>query len=242
MKIQIASDLHIDQWPRDDFPRLLDDMQTDADVLVLAGDCVSLTKRDIAWSMARLGDFTERYPRVVFVPGNHEFYGTSIQEGFENLHEFSKQLPKLLSLVVARSAAVKDQRFIGGTLWQPPAPNEHKITDHYLIKNFESDAAHYYEMTQACLEVCLKEGDVVVTHHAPSLKSLAPEFVGNPCNRWFITPEVEPLLIERKPKLWIHGHTHTPFDYVLGATRVVCSPRGYPGEGVRFNPKLVVEI
>ena len=28
-------------------------------------------------------------------------------------------------------------------------------------------------------------------------------------------------------KLWMHGHTHEDFDYVLGETRVVCNPRGY---------------
>ena len=30
-------------------------------------------------------------------------------------------------------------------------------------------------------------------------------------------------------KLWIHGHTHHEFDYMVGDTRVVCNPRGYVG-------------
>jgi len=30
-------------------------------------------------------------------------------------------------------------------------------------------------------------------------------------------------------KLWVHGHTHDPYDYVIGETRVVCNPRGYIG-------------
>ena len=28
--------------------------------------------------------------------------------------------------------------------------------------------------------------------------------------------------------VWIHGHTHTSFDYRIQGTRVVCNPRGYP--------------
>jgi hypothetical protein len=28
-------------------------------------------------------------------------------------------------------------------------------------------------------------------------------------------------------KVWTHGHTHDPFDYMVGGCRVVCNPRGY---------------
>jgi predicted phosphodiesterase len=36
-------------------------------------------------------------------------------------------------------------------------------------------------------------------------------------------------LIEQRPciKLWTHGHTHEPFDYMVHDTRIVCNPRGY---------------
>ena len=30
-------------------------------------------------------------------------------------------------------------------------------------------------------------------------------------------------------KLWTHGHTHEPFDYMIGETRIFCNPRGYIG-------------
>jgi hypothetical protein len=46
--------------------------------------------------------------------------------------------------------------------------------------------------------------------------------------------------------LWVHGHTHSSFDYKLGKTRIICNPRGYPGTfgdmGNDFNPNLIVEI
>jgi len=35
---------------------------------------------------------------------------------------------------------------------------------------------------------------------------------------------------EHQPKLWIHGHGHDRCDYVLGKTRVVANPLGYPNE------------
>ena len=42
--------------------------------------------------------------------------------------------------------------------------------------------------------------------------------------------------------LWIHGHTHTFFDYRAGGARVICNPRGYPGEATGFRPDLIVDI
>jgi hypothetical protein len=46
--------------------------------------------------------------------------------------------------------------------------------------------------------------------------------------------------------LWVHGHTHDSFDYVVNGTRVVCNPRGYAQYGVnenpRFDPGFVIDI
>jgi len=50
------------------------------------------------------------------------------------------------------------------------------------------------------------------------------------------------------PVLWVHGHTHSSRDYVVGRCRVVCNPRGYAlapralPENAAFDPALVIEI
>ncbi|MFZ1641033.1 MAG: hypothetical protein WAV07_06250 [Candidatus Contendobacter sp.] len=45
-------------------------------------------------------------------------------------------------------------------------------------------------------------------------------------------------------RLWIHGHTHDTFDYLVADTQVLCNPRGYaPFElNPAFNPALVIEV
>ena len=61
---------------------------------------------------------------------------------------------------------------------------------------------------------------------------------------------LDALIEERRPALWVHGHTHTSFDYEFaGGTRVICNPKGYGNENVlRWAPEkgfqhdLVVEI
>jgi Icc-related predicted phosphoesterase len=251
VRIQIMSDLHIKhwgthmgrQWWQDGFPAMT---QTDADVLILAGDIVDLCPRDWRWSVARLQEFVQRYKHVVYVPGNHEYYSTSIDD-------VSGELPRLAQqtgvnvLYPGVRYELEGRQFHGGTLFQPwPAEDDYDpnalITDHYAISDFMTEAQRHFKDLRNHLEDRLRSGDIVVTHHAPSNLSIADQWKGHPCNRWFITPEMEPLIESRKPALWVHGHVHTPFDYLFANSRVICNPMGYPGEGVKFNPKLVVEI
>jgi hypothetical protein len=67
---------------------------------------------------------------------------------------------------------------------------------------------------------------VVITHHAPHRASIAPRFEGELMNGGFAS-QLPPEFFEI-PALWVHGHTHTCFDYQVEGCRVVCNPRGYP--------------
>jgi hypothetical protein len=86
---------------------------------------------------------------------------------------------------------------------------------------------------------------VVITHHAPSPKSIHPRFAGSAINACFVS-DVESLMGAQRAALWIHGHTHDSFDYTVSGTRVVCNPRGYSKNNVNenplFDPNLVVTI
>ena len=68
---------------------------------------------------------------------------------------------------------------------------------------------------------------VIITHFLPSWQSVDPQYAGAELNHVFVV-DMERLISEDKPPLWIHGHTHTPFDYRFKNTRIVCSPLGYP--------------
>ena len=60
----------------------------------------------------------------------------------------------------------------------------------------------------------------------------------NPC----FASRLDGLIEASGPALWVHGHTHTSFDYRIAGTRVVCNPKGYGTENTAFDPGLVVEI
>jgi hypothetical protein len=79
---------------------------------------------------------------------------------------------------------------------------------------------------------------VVLTHHGPHRLSLAPRFA----DHWVSTAFINelPAAFFDVPVLWVHGHTHTSFDYRIGGCRVLCNPRGYArsGAGAAENPRF----
>jgi Icc-related predicted phosphoesterase len=104
------------------------------------------------------------------------------------------------------------------------------------------DALRLHGMTCAFLEREVREGDVVVTHHCPHPGSVARKFAGDPVTPAFCS-DLSEVIEATRPALWIHGHTHTSFDYEAGATRIVCNPHGYFMENsVGFKPGLVVDL
>jgi Icc-related predicted phosphoesterase len=81
-----------------------------------------------------------------------------------------------------------------------------------------------------------------VTHHAPSLQSVADPYKRDLVSAAFASP-LDSLVAASKAKLWLHGHVHHACDYRIGDTRVLCNPRGYPGENENgFDPKLTIEL
>ena len=82
---------------------------------------------------------------------------------------------------------------------------------------------------------------VVVTHFAPSLRSLDPRYGLSPGTAGFCNALDELLPLA---SVWLHGHLHAPSDYVHRGCRVVANPLGYArkNEQLGFKPDLLVDI
>jgi len=69
-------------------------------------------------------------------------------------------------------------------------------------------------------------------------------FARSAMNAFFVC-DMAPHVRDGQPKLWIHGHSHDRCDYLLGKTRVVANPLGYPNE-LRsleaFEPQFQVTV
>jgi hypothetical protein len=88
------------------------------------------------------------------------------------------------------------------------------------------------------------EGETVIVAHMGPASSVEPGM-----HSWLYgSSDIEALCRgPNAPSYFLHGHVHKSFDYVLGNTRVVSNPRGYPAPGGKrenphFDPGLVLEI
>jgi len=82
---------------------------------------------------------------------------------------------------------------------------------------------------------------VVVSHHVPHPKSISPQFESHPLNPAFVS-DLSQIIENRKPNIWIHGHTHCSCDYFVGQTRIICNPHGGAHPNPQFEWQKVVAI
>jgi hypothetical protein len=247
MRIHVLSDLHLGF---DEFVP----PHTDADVVVLAGD-IDTGLRGVRWARRSFGDTP-----VLYVIGNHEYYGQVLPKLTGRLIAEGAGSPVR---VLERSAVEHGGvRFMGCTLWTDldlyGNPYLAGISLTQVMMDFRairlspvfrrfrpSDAASLHRASVAWLRSEWDRSElptVVVSHHAPSPRSLDPRFGDDPVNAGFASA-LDPLIESLQPVAWIHGHLHRAVDYQLGPTRVVCNPRGYSDEFDNgFDPGLIIEV
>jgi predicted phosphodiesterase len=86
-------------------------------------------------------------------------------------------------------------------------------------------------MMEVIKDTCAKYAQskiIVCGHHAPSKSSTHPRYKDDVIVNWGYSSNLDEFILDnRNIKMWTHGHTHEPFDYMIGVCRVVCNPRGY---------------
>ena len=241
MKIQLASDLHL-EFLQDRHPgeRLIKP-HPDADVLVLAGDIAVGTQACQLFANWA----SERGMPIIYVAGNHEFYGQILDPALEKLRAAAKDCG--IQFLEQDSFVIDGVRFLGATMWtdyrlysvnrtqtQQMDYCNGGLSDHFVISvgphiRFTAyEALGRHERSRKWLETELAKPfdgkTVVVTHHGPHPLSIHPRFAGSALNAGFVSD-----LSDLMPgvDLWLHGHVHDSFDYQVGQCRVVANPAGY---------------
>ena len=261
-KIRLLSDLHI-EWMHGDFlvPPGADESST---TLVLAGDICEFDK--ISSKEGNLYrrfflDVASRFKNTVYVAGNHEYYRGHLTasvdkfknflstEGIDNIHFLNPGHVKLEGV-----------NFVGATLWtdfnkgcpitmfevsntmndyrQIRTAGYRRITSNDILSLHIQQLQYIKNTTQS-----LTGPTVVVTHHAPTHFSIADTY-NNSRERYLngaYVNQLENAIFDEEivADWWLHGHTHTNFDYRIGKCRVVCNPRGYQMHGITENASFV---
>lgn len=246
MRLQAVSDLHLNHYKH--YEKVIESLKDDRvgeTILILAGDIVGLRYRDLA--LKHMKPLCQGYEQVLYVPGNHEFYGTDVISALNLLYTLPQEISNLTVLTSDNPVTIKGQRFLGDTMWFEDHPfniyDQELMSDFDLIEDFVPWVYDSNLKAVRDFKINLESTDILITHHMPSHKSVHPKFARSSINKFFVC-DIEDLIVERQPKMAIHGHTHCPFDYNIGKTRVFCNPLGYPREGDNpsFHYRMFIEI
>ncbi len=265
MKIQLLSDLHNEFLRngkyRPGHPWSGSIPETDADIIVLAGD-IDVGIQGAEWAIAeskRLGK------AILYVLGNHEFYHHeyySVKDGIAKLCE-GTSVHYLDTGVFVQD----DVRIIGTTLWTDydaydVVPREQStlyidncLTDHRIVEIKVNEvverftpqqALHIHQRELNWLDAQLSENfegrTVVVTHHGPHQICQHPGFPMSEMSGAFHS-DLSGLIESNDIAVWAFGHTHANVDEVVANTRIISNQAGYPGEGVTgFDAEFVIEL
>jgi predicted phosphodiesterase len=242
MKLRIFSDLH------NEFA-LFEPTPSEADVVILAGD-IDIKSRGVGWA-----NDVFQCP-VIYVCGNHEYYGGHIDHTLRKMKEAAMPHVHVLENEVLN---LDQTRFLVTTAWTDYSSTGDTVgskraawecmNDFAVTRADESyrrlhpddliakSRAAYTWLSQE-LEKPFNGKTVVVTHHAPALDHVGDEhpetLIAAYANDW---PE-----LLGKADLWIYGHTHVAADFTKCGCRVVSNPRGYPGQETGFDPNLLIDL
>ena len=220
MKLGIFSDLHLEFAPYT--------MTVDPDVFYLnAGDTHPDPQIRDAFHFQFKG-------AVYFVKGNHDYYGHSFRDA-------DLDFPEPLD--------IEGIKIAGATLWTDISPVRWWDFKEYMVDSRQIVGMNYDRYMNAHTihkhHLFDSGADIWVIHHLPSFQSVHEDYRNSSGNDFFATEMSEWILdMKKPPKLIVHGHTHRACDYIIGSTRVICHPRGYPNENVWFQDyqPLIMEI
>jgi len=215
------------------------------DALIIAGDT-----HDQPDELRRYAKSLAKDKPAVFVLGNHEFDHKEFAPALPAYRAALDGLPNV-HLLERETIALNGVTFLGANLWTDMRGGLDAVAVARVLTAFDmrgvsvDDLITLHRETVRWLELSYPHGAervVVITHTAPSFRSQHPRFANSSLNGFFCN-NLDELVERLAPRLWIHGHTHDPFDYEIGKTRVVCHPRGYPGENPAWNPgSKIIEI
>jgi predicted phosphodiesterase len=269
LKAVVFSDLHL-QYNGELAFKL--DLPADADVVVVAGDVTAPVSGSLKWLHENIA---MKGFEVVFVAGNHEHYGfnydDSMADGIAERHKYPN-----VHFLENEEVVIKGVRFLGATMWTDfelyERPEEAMKAaslgmNDYRVIHAKDRVGNVIRFTPERTRNIHKESrdwlrsslgrrhdgpTVVLTHHCPHHLSVHPKYAGEKLNPSFAS-DFGAEISEFQPDFWIHGHTHSDFDYVFPGTRtrILCNPLGYVRRGFEgrpsvenpmFNPSLTIEI
>jgi predicted phosphodiesterase len=241
-------------------------LETDKDtVLILAGDLYYGTR-----SLDIIETFNERFKKVIILLGNHDYWGNNV-DTLDAFYKNEIKIAKLDNVVLLEKDTVEidGYLFIGATLWTDMDEGNRDCVslagkcmmdfsktvqigggmdlDNMFGNQFTAN--HWLEINEKSFKYIKKVSElnrgkkiVIISHHAPSMLSIHEKYKKYGISNYFFASNYDKFIKDSGAIMWIHGHTHTPFNYKIGDTSIISNPRGYPGEVPDFSEHSLYEV
>ncbi len=256
MRALVLSDLHVDKT-RGDAPEV---QPVDCDAVLFAGDLCDGAHLSMRWLADRLAGLP-----IYAVLGNHDVWRDGSAPGYtiEEQYDRCRDLGAMLGItVLERDVAYHggDVRILGCTMWtdfecRPPTMSRKqamfvsqngylpgdgnyrgerdRMNDFRFVHQIDPDGRRRRFTPARSIEihkesVAWLEAQLATPHDGPTLEYL--------------------MTGDTAPEYFFHGHIHRSRDYMVGETRIIANPRGYPTrergvmENLDWNPGLVIDI
>jgi UDP-2,3-diacylglucosamine pyrophosphatase LpxH len=220
--------------------------------LILAGDICSLAPSMRGRFERFVAACSSVFSHVIHVPGNHEYYGTSIDKASKYLDNLDKNLPKFHSLYGdGKVCEVDGIKILGSTLWFDYSVEgmnkQGLLNDFKYIEDINYFSLVYLnEKSRNLIEESGEDCPVWIFHHAPSINCLEDIYRRSSKNiNDFFYSNIEDEIVKYMPNFVIHGHTHQTYRWNINDyTTILCNARGYDNgsENTNFDIEFGFEI
>lgn len=255
MKIQLVSDLHLEFLNKEQVEELANRIsyKSNVEVLILSGDICSLSDKYIDNLYTFLNVIEDKYPNVIYIMGNHEYYGTSKQKVYELGHKLERYYFNLHILenefITLKRFETQDVTFYGTTLWfeetVETSLKRYYLNDYTQIEDFTPDVWCRKAISYIKQIPDDNSKKVLITHHVPHNRFISPKYLGSELNCFYLN-EIGKYL--NKFDLVVFGHSHNSVNQQFSErTLAMSNPRGYlksngEGENDKFNYQLIIDI
>lgn len=266
MKVQIVSDLHLEFLSKDQVVEIADRItyKSPADILILAGDICSWSEKRVDRLDTFLDKVVNIYDNVLYVLGNHEYYGCSYSEVQITKRKLEYEWDNLSILdneEITIDSLGNITTFYGTTLWFEETVDtsllRYYMNDYAAIRDFTPD-----DWSRKAIQFIKnipddKNKKVLITHHVPHSRFISDKYTEGKMNCFYLN-EIGKYL--DKFDLVTFGHSHESVDYQFSdRTKAISNPRGYlkapdtcisylnsssstEGSNDKFQYQLIVEV
>jgi len=247
--LQVTSDLHL-EFVND--INLSTYLTPSAPALAIMGDLGWPTKPNYKTFLKQA---SEAFDYVFYVAGNHEYYcQLPMHEVVDNIKTIVSEFDNVYFLN-NDGVYFDNVKILGTTLWT-------KIPNHLVLTNISNDFNHikikhddvivpityhdinhlYCQSVDYIVKQTRKEENIVVmTHHLPSFKMIAPRYKSYK-HQYLFASNLDDMINNHHIKWWLCGHTHEPVRVSIGDCTCLTNPYGYHNKYQVYNKEYVIKL